>query len=85
MGCILRDLNGDPERLRVVRRNNVRQAALGHDWRHRIQVVFDILGLAPTEKMRARAKRLDQIASDIARPEPELVSGLPAALMPGRR
>jgi hypothetical protein len=63
IGRILADLNDDPERLREVRRNNVREAAQRHDWLHRIQVVFDTLGLAPTEKMRAHAKRLDQIAS----------------------
>jgi len=63
VGQILADLNGDAERLRAVRRNNVRQAALRHDWLHRIQVVFDALGLMPTEAMRARARRLDQIAS----------------------
>lgn len=62
IGRILADLNGDPERLRAVRRNNVREAALRHDWLHRIRVVFDTLGLAPTEQMRARAQRLDQIA-----------------------
>ena len=63
IGRILADLNGGPERLRAVRRNNVREAARRHDWLHRIQVVFDCLGLAPTEKMRVRAHRLDQIAS----------------------
>jgi hypothetical protein len=63
IGRILADLNGDPERLRAVRRNNVRGAALRHDWMHRIRVVFDVLGLAPTEEMQARAQRLDQIAS----------------------
>ena len=63
IGRILADLNGDPERLRAVRRNNVREAAQRHDWLHRIQVVFDTLGLAPTEKMRVRAKRLEHIAS----------------------
>src|SRR5208337_5687920 len=63
IGRILADLNGDPERLGEVRRNNVREAAQRHDWLHRILVVFDTLGLAPTEKMRARAKQLDQIAS----------------------
>ena len=62
IGRILAELDGDPERLRAVRRNNVREAALRHDWLHRIQVVFDSLGLTPTEKMRARAQRLDQIA-----------------------
>jgi len=63
IGRILADLTGDPERLRAVRRNNVREAALRHDWLHRIQVVVYALGLAPTEEMRARAQRLDQIAS----------------------
>ena len=63
IGRILADLNGEPERLREVRRNNVREAAQRHDWLYRIQVVFDTLGLAPTEKMQARAKRLHQIAS----------------------
>jgi len=63
IGRILRDLDGDPERLRAVRRNNVREAALRHDWLQRIQVVFDTLGLPRTEKMQARAKRLEQIAT----------------------
>jgi hypothetical protein len=65
---ILAGLNGDPERLRAVRRNNVRHAAQRHDWLHRIQVVFDALGFAPTEKMRARAKRLELIASNALAP-----------------
>jgi Glycosyl transferases group 1 len=63
IGRILADLNSDPERLRAVRRYNVREAARRHDWLHRIQVVFNTLQLAPTEKMQARAQRLDQIAS----------------------
>jgi hypothetical protein len=63
IGRILAELNNDPERLRTVRRNNVREAALRHDWLHRIQVVFDALGIAPTEEMRARTKQLSQIAS----------------------
>jgi Glycosyl transferases group 1 len=82
IGRVLASLNGDPERLRAIRRNNVREAAQRHDWLYRIQVVFDALGLAPTEKMRARAKRLDQIASAFGHgPEAELVTRLPAALM----
>ena len=63
IGRVLADLKGDPERLLAVRRNNVREAARRHDWLHRIEVMFDILGLGPTDKMRARAKRLEQVAS----------------------
>jgi hypothetical protein len=65
IGDVLADLNGDPKRLRAIRRNNAREAALRHDWLHRIQVVFDVLGLAPTEQMRGRAQRLAQIASRV--------------------
>jgi hypothetical protein len=63
IGRILLDLASDPARLGAVRRKNVREAALRHDWLYRIQTVFDTLGLTPTEKMRARAKRLEQIAA----------------------
>ena len=60
---ILADLNADPERLRAVRRNNVREAALRHDWLYRIQVVFDTLGLPHTERMQAREQLLKHIAA----------------------
>lgn len=63
IGRILADLNSDPERIRAVRRNNVREAARRHDWLHRIRAVFDALGIAPTEQMQARAQRLEQIAA----------------------
>ena len=64
IGRIVADLDSDPKRLRTIRRNNVREAALRHDWLHRIRVVFNVLGLLPTEEMRARGQRLDQIASE---------------------
>jgi len=63
VGRFLDDLGADEDRLRVARRRNVREAALRHDWLHRIQVVFDALGLRPTEQMSARAQRLSEIAS----------------------
>jgi hypothetical protein len=66
IGRILAELNADTDRLRAAQRNNVREAALRHDWLHRIQVVFDTLGLTPTAEMGARAQRLDQIACAFA-------------------
>jgi hypothetical protein len=63
ISAVLADLNSDPERLRMVRRNNARQAAQRHDWLNRINMVFDTLGLKPTEKMQIRAQRLAQLAS----------------------
>jgi len=55
IGRILAELDGDPDRLNAVRHRNVREAALRHDWVHRIRAVFDVLGLAPTDEMQARA------------------------------
>ena len=60
---ILAGLNSDPARLASASRNNVRQAAARHDWLHRIRIIFDVLKLAPTEKMAARGARLAEIAS----------------------
>jgi hypothetical protein len=65
IGEILADLNGDPERCRAIGRSNARQAALCHDWLHRLQVVFDVLGLKPTDGMQARAQQLEHIASQL--------------------
>ncbi len=59
---ILANLNGDPERLAAISRENVRAAALRHDWLYRIRTAFDTLGLAPTEAMQARADQLGRIA-----------------------
>jgi hypothetical protein len=60
---ILAELDADPGRLQAARRANVRQAALRHDWLHRIGAAFDTLGLAPTAAMQARARRLEQVAA----------------------
>jgi hypothetical protein len=63
---ILADLNADDHRLRIARINNIREAALRHDWLHRIQVVFNTLELTPTAGMLARAKRLKEITEELA-------------------
>jgi hypothetical protein len=60
---ILADLDRNPERLRECRRRNVREAALRHDWLHRIQVVFETLGFRTTEAMETRAENLRKIAT----------------------
>lgn len=60
---ILAELDSDPARMQAARRRNVREAALRHDWLHRMEVVFETLGLAPTEKMVTRKQLLNQIAA----------------------
>ncbi len=49
--------------VRAIRRDNVHQAALRHDWVHRLHTVFDTLGLRPTEAMLAREERLRSLAA----------------------
>ena len=69
-------LDADPGRLERASRTNAQQAALRHDWLHRLQDVYRALGLQPTEAMRARARRLEELA-EMARPgaHPQVSSG----------
>jgi hypothetical protein len=62
VGRVLAELDSDPASLDRVRRDNVRNAALRHDWVHRIRVVLETLGLAPTPAMLAREQALRAIA-----------------------
>jgi hypothetical protein len=58
------DLDADPERLGRIRRDNVRHAALRHDWVHRLGAIFQATGLEPTLAMQERQARLATIAAD---------------------
>jgi hypothetical protein len=62
-GEFLAALDTDPQRIERIRRDNVHQAALRHDWVHRLHAVFDALGLQPTEAMLVREARLRSLAA----------------------
>lgn len=62
IGQVLTGLERDPSRLSRVRAQNMAQAALRHDWVHRLGHVFNGFGLPWTEGMRARKTRLESIA-----------------------
>lgn len=59
----LRALDSDAARMERIMRENVRQAALRHDWIYRLRTVFETLGLRPTEGMLAREERLRALAA----------------------
>lgn len=61
---ILAGIDEDPTRVARIRRDNVRNAALRHDWIHRLRTVFETLGLAPTPAMLAREERLRALAAE---------------------
>jgi hypothetical protein len=63
---LLAELDANPERLSRVQRNNVRNAALRHDWVYRVREVFETLGLPPTAGMLAREERLRALAGLVA-------------------
>jgi hypothetical protein len=77
VGRVIAELDKDPTRLEGIRRANVRNAALRHDWVHRIRLVFEALDLLPTPAMRAREAELRAIAEanlplPARSPEPEM-------------
>src|SRR5262249_5971441 len=61
-GRRLEQLDAQPERLARIRRDSLRNAALRHDWLHRLHTVFETLGLPPTAGMLARGARLKKIS-----------------------
>jgi hypothetical protein len=63
VGRILDELDEDPQRLARIRRDNVGNAALRHDWVYRLRTVFETVGIPPTEAMLAREKRLQALAA----------------------
>lgn len=60
---VIAELDADPGRLARIRRDNVRNAALRHDWVYRLGEIFEAAGIPPTEAMRARRARLEEIAA----------------------
>jgi hypothetical protein len=63
IGRVLGELDADPGRLARIRHENARQAALQHDWIHRLEIVFKTAGLDPTPAMRERRRRLEELAA----------------------
>ena len=59
---ILARLDADPERLARIRRNNVINAALRHDWLHRVRTVLDTFHLPHTPAMQLREQQLQALA-----------------------
>jgi len=71
VGDVLAELDRDPHRIARIRRDNVCNAALRHDWVHRLRTVFETVGIPPTEAMLEREKRLCALAT--------MTSGTPVA------
>jgi hypothetical protein len=60
---LLSQLDADPARLARIRRNNITNAAMRHDWLYRVRTVFDTFHLPHTPAMFERQQRLQALAS----------------------
>jgi hypothetical protein len=78
IGQLLQSFDAEPERLARIRRHNLYNAALRHDWVYRIRDVFKTLGLPPTQAMLDRKERLQTIATQALAASPEEHSGAAA-------
>jgi hypothetical protein len=59
---VIARLDADPERVAAIRRNGVVGALERHDWAHRLQVMLEAIGRAPSARMAARRRRLAELA-----------------------
>jgi len=75
---ILADLDSQPERLDEIRRNNIVQSLLRHDWVYRWKEILDIVGLQPTPAVYAREQRLKKLAQDVTK-TPDYISPIRSA------
>ena len=71
---VIADLDRDPERLKRIGTANFRQAALRHDWVHRLLSVYQTLGLAPTSSMLDRVRHLRDLATLAAAAPPHMAN-----------
>jgi len=65
---VLEDLVNDPDRMARISAANSRNAALRHDWVHRLRTVFDNLGLRATAGMLSRDESLRMLAAQAGQP-----------------
>jgi hypothetical protein len=62
---IINELDHQPERLETIRRTNVAQSLLRHDWAYRWETILRTVGLAPLPPLLERKRRLQSLAAEL--------------------
>ena len=62
---VIQDLNANPDRLESIRRRNVINALLKHDWVYRWREVLATFDLEPSQAVIEREKQLQQLARSV--------------------
>jgi hypothetical protein len=65
IGAIIHELDGQPKRQDRIRRANVSQALLRHDWVYRWESVLQNVRLAPMPQLAERKRRLQSLAQSV--------------------
>ena len=63
---VIKDLDGDPERQDRIRRTNVVQALMRHDWVYRWEAVLKTVDLEPMQGVLERKERLRKLAEVVS-------------------
>ncbi|HLW53550.1 MAG TPA: glycosyltransferase [Candidatus Angelobacter sp.] len=63
---IIDDLDRQPARQESIRRTNVVQSLLRHDWVYRWETILNAVGLAPMPQLRERKRRLQALARQVS-------------------
>jgi hypothetical protein len=63
----IEELEEDPRRQERIRKENVANALLRHDWVHRLRTMLDAVCVAPPARMLAREARLAALAAEVRR------------------
>ncbi|MCF8014803.1 MAG: glycosyltransferase [Chromatiaceae bacterium] len=62
---VIADLNRQPERVELARRNNVREALMRHDWVYRWEQILAKIGMQPSHKLNERKAELARLKNTI--------------------
>lgn len=63
--AIVRELDQQPERQAKMRKLNVQQSLIRHDWAYRWESILNIVGVAPLPRLEARKEKLRGLAEQL--------------------
>lgn len=66
---IINELDRQPKRQEGIRRTNVVQSLLRHDWAYRWEAILRTIGLEPTQQLQYRKERLHHLARQVGSEE----------------
>ncbi|MCW5315097.1 glycosyltransferase [Nostoc sp. KVJ3] len=78
IGKIITDLDAQPERLARIRKDNVVNSLLRHDWVYRLQTIFEAVDVQPSEIMLSRETELKNLANQIQQMDTSLIHSSPS-------